>query len=186
MKMLLHEYNESWVTDFTRIKRVLIEALSGIEISIEHIGSTSVPKLAAKQIIDIDVIFYKKNEFEIVKEKLKKIGYYHNGNQGITNREVFKRDKSIERHNILDSIVHHLYVCPYYSEELERHILSRDYLISNQAAKMEYQNLKYEIAKEANQDKKKYAQLKEVKAKYFVDTVIEKAIRDKIPARNIR
>jgi GrpB-like predicted nucleotidyltransferase (UPF0157 family) len=176
MKMVLHEYNERWSKDFMRIKSVLIEALSGIEISIEHIGSTSVPQLAAKQIIDIDVIFYDKGEFELLKRALRKIGYFHNGNQGIINREVFKREESIERHNILDSIAHHLYVCPNDSEELKRHILVRDFLIANEAAKMEYQNLKYEIAKEANQDKKRYAQLKEMKSKYFVDTIIEQAI----------
>ncbi len=178
--MLLQEYNAGWIEDFNEIKKILTKALLHLKVSIEHIGSTSVPSLASKPIIDIDVVFDKPTTvFDEIKMRLEKIGYYHNGNQGVPGREVFKRNKAAGEHEVLDFIVHHLYVCPADSEELQKHILFRDYLIANEEASVQYQKLKYEIAKEANQDRKKYAQLKEAKARKFVTTIIAKA--KKIP-----
>ena len=79
---------------------------------------------------------------------------------------------------MLDEIFHHLYVCQIESVELQNHICFRDYLVANADARIEYQRLKYEIAQEANQDKKKYAELKEIKAREFVDKVLEKATKN--------
>ena len=173
--MLIQEYHEKWVEDFKAIESVINDALIDLTISIEHVGSTAVPKLAAKPIIDIDIVYGKDVSFEILKKKLEKIRYYHNGNQGIENREVFKRKNWWSKHPILDTITHHLYACPVDSEELRRHILFRNYLIINETARIEYQQLKYEIAATANQDKKKYAALKEVKARTFVNDILAKA-----------
>ncbi len=176
--MLIQKYKESWVNDFNEIENVINEALINLQVSIEHIGSTSIPGLAAKPIIDVDIVFDKSVEFVEIKSRLEKLGYYHNGNQGIPNREVFKRVK-LFNHNVLDSISHHLYACPIDSAELRKHILFRNYLIANEDARIEYQNMKYEIAAEANQDKKRYAELKEVKATKFVNSIVEKAEKDK-------
>lgn len=172
--MLIQEYNPHWKNDFEVISKVLYETLSNHIIAIEHIGSTSVPHLAAKSIIDIDIIYNRNADFEAIKTHLESLGYFHNGNQGIENREVFKRNK-ITKNEILDKITHHLYVCPNDSEELQKHILFRDYLLSDEMARMQYQKLKYEIAEATNQDKKKYAALKELKAKDFINSIIEKA-----------
>jgi GrpB-like predicted nucleotidyltransferase (UPF0157 family) len=172
--MLIQEYKESWIEDFNEIKKVITEVLTDLPVSIEHIGSTAIPKLAAKPIIDIDIVYAENAAFDEIKIRLGKIGYYHAGNQGIPDREVFKRNNAIIKHNVLDFIAHHLYACPADGEELQRHILFRDYLIENEEARVQYQKLKYEIAAEAKQDRKKYAQLKEVKAKEFVNSIIEK------------
>jgi GrpB-like predicted nucleotidyltransferase (UPF0157 family) len=173
--MLIQKYNPSWITDFNNIKNVIKEALTNLNVHIEHIGSTSIPNLAAKPIIDIDIVFETPKEFEAIKSGLEKIGYYHNGNQGIPNRDVFKRIQSDAKHEMLDSIAHHLYVCLSDSEALQRHILFRDYLLVNEDARIQYQNLKYALAEEANQDRKKYAALKEEKGNPFIDAVIAKA-----------
>ncbi|MFY7909592.1 MAG: GrpB family protein [Emticicia sp.] len=173
--MLIQEYQEKWVEDFKAIESVITDALIGLNISIEHVGSTAVPKLAAKPIIDVDIVYGKDVSFETIKKGLEKIGYFHNGNQGIINREVFKRKNRWSKHQILDAITHHLYVCPVDSEELQRHIRFRNYLIANETARTEYQQLKYEIAVAANQDKKQYAALKEVKARTFINDILTKA-----------
>jgi GrpB-like predicted nucleotidyltransferase (UPF0157 family) len=177
--MLIQKYNPSWITDFNNIKNVITEALTNLNVHIEHIGSTSIPNLAAKPIIDIDIIFDTPKDFETIKSRLEKIGYYHNGNQGIPNRDVFKRDKSDAKHEILDLITHHLYVCPSDSAELQRHLLFRDYLKSNEEARIQYQNLKYALAEEANQDRKKYAALKEEKGNAFINAIIALAKQSK-------
>ena len=157
----------------TKLKREIESGLIGVEHQIEHVGSTSVPNLDSKPIIDIDIIYESESEFEIIKSGLIKMGYYHNGNQGIEKREVFKRDgKSINR--ILDTITHHLYVCPKNSKALERHILMRNFLQNNDWARVKYQEMKYELAEKANQNKKLYAELKELKVNEFIDEIVKK------------
>ena len=176
--MLIEKYSPDWPRFFKDIKREIENALYGIDYNIEHIGSTSVPYLDAKPIIDIDIIYSTQADFLRIKAGLEKAGYYHNGDQGIKDREVFKRDgKSVNA--ILDSVKHHLYVCPVNSQALERHLLSRDYLKKNNWARLEYQQMKYELAEKANQNRKRYAELKELKINSFIDRIIalEKANR---------
>jgi GrpB-like predicted nucleotidyltransferase (UPF0157 family) len=173
--MLIQPYQKRWIEDFKAIKEVLDDVLMPLNVTIEHVGSTAVPELAAKSIIDIDIIFVEDVDFNDIKKGLEKIGYFHNGNQGIPNREVFKRGKMLVFHTVLDNIAHHLYVCLKGSEALQRHILLRDYLIAHAEARIQYQNMKYEIAHEAHQDRKKYAELKEVISKDFIDAIIEKS-----------
>lgn len=174
--MLIEKYTSNWITNFEDLKREIESGLIGIECQIEHIGSTAVPNLDSKPIIDIDIIYENESEFEIIKLGLIKIGYYHNGNQGIEKREVFKRDgKSIQE--ILDTITHHLYVCLKNSKAVERHILSRNFMKKNDWARLEYQEMKYELAEKANQNKKLYAELKELNVNDFIDSIIEKEKR---------
>ncbi len=110
---------------------------------------------------------------------LEKIGYYHNGNQGIADRDVFKRIGKLINEN-LDTIKHHLYVCPVESKALERHILSRNFLRRNDWARIKYQQIKYELAEKANHDKNVYADLKEVNVNDFIDSIIEEEKRQSI------
>ena len=172
--MILHKYNPSWIFEFSKVKEKILEALRPLKVSILHVGSTSVPGLSAKPIIDVDLVYTSNIGFEEIKIGLEKIGYFHNGNQGIDNREVFKRKKGINLDNILDGINHHLYACPEGSEELERHLLFRDYLIINAEACIQYERLKFELAKEARQDPKTYALFKELKGKEFINDCISK------------
>jgi len=166
--MLLKNYSTSWIDNFQSIKLALDQALEGLEYSIEHIGSTAVPGLAAKPIIDIDIVYKDEAVFTQIKTRLELIGYYHNGNQGIEGREVFKR-AGTSHHEVLDTIKHHLYVCSIDSPALKRHLITRDYLRNNELAKAEYQQVKYELAERAGQDQKIYADLKEKHVNQLID-----------------
>lgn len=170
--MLIEQYTSKWIDDFKNLKCQIEIGLQGLVYTIEHVGITSVPNLAAKPIIDIDIIYSNQSAYEKIKLGLEKIGYYHNGNQGIEDREVFKRNNGIIN-KILDSIKHHLYVCPVESEALERHILSRNYLRKNEWARTKYQQMKYKLAEKSNQNQKLYAALKELNVNNFIDTIIE-------------
>lgn len=173
--ILIQKYQSNWVNDFNAIKEVITDSLKGVDIKMEHIGSTAVKGLAAKPIIDIDMVYQEVESFGAIKAGLAKLGYYHNGDQGIGGREVFKRDKGTTTHWLLDSIQHHLYVCQADSKELQRHLLFRDFLRAHEKERKEYEALKYEIAKRTNQDRKAYAKLKEVMADEFVESIIRKA-----------
>jgi len=169
--MLIEKYTPNWIANFEDLKREIKIGLVGIECQIEHIGSTSVPNLDSKPIIDIDIIYENEADFKMIKLGLMKIGYYHNGNQGIEKREVFKRNEKSNQ-EILDKITHHLYVCLKNSEAVERHIRSRNFMKKNDWARLEYQEMKYKLAKKANQNKKLYAELKETYVNDFIDSII--------------
>lgn len=174
--MLIQNHSSNWKSNFESIKEVLMEANMNVTITVEHIGSTAVPGLAAKSIIDMDLIYESEDDFFEIKQNLQSLGYYHNGDQGIEGREVFKRFR--EDHFTLDSIDHHLYVCHASSQELKRHLLFRDYLRSNEQAVKEYTKLKNSIAEKANQDKKTYAAIKEIDAKDFINDCIQKQLEN--------
>lgn len=180
--MVIESYRESWIADFNALQAVLEEALALLPITFEHIGSTSVPGLAAKPLIDIDLIFDQRVAFTEIKSRLALVGYRHVGNQGISGREVFKRGQTIDIHPLLDSIPHHLYGCREGSSEVQKHRLFRDYLIAHEEARIHYQQLKYALAQEANQDRKRYAQLKEQKATVFIDGIVEMARNEQMQA----
>ena len=104
-------------------------------------GSTSVEGLSAKPIIDIDVVIPDRDCLNDVISALRKIGYEHEGDQGIPGREAFKyKGKEHLRK-------HHLYVCAQDSEELKRHIAFRDYLRNDPEAVAEYSRIKEEGAR---------------------------------------
>ena len=139
--VVVEPYNEAWKQDFLDIKAELEPALGELALTIEHVGSTSVPGLAAKPIIDIDVVMEDYSKLQAVVDALAAIGYTHEGDQGIPGREAFKYDGKEHLRK------HHLYVCPEDSAELRRHITFRDYLRSHPETVREYSRVKEEGAK---------------------------------------
>lgn len=139
-KVMVVPYDCTWPHAFKKIKRELLSVIGEDIIAIEHVGSTSVEELFAKPIIDIDVVIPNYDCFEIIVEKLSEIGYQHEGNLGIKDREAFKyTDKAHLRK-------HHLYVCPKDSEELKRHLVFRNYLRTHPEDVAEYSKIKQEAA----------------------------------------
>ena len=146
-------YDEKWKQDFIDIKREIEEALGDTAIKVEHVGSTSVEGLAAKPIIDIDVVVANADVQKAV-DKLTAIGYIHEGNLGIEGREAFKYEGKEHLRT------HHLYVCPEDSKELKRHLAFRDYLRSHKEATTEYSNIKLEAARLYSDNIYKYIEYK--------------------------
>lgn len=137
--MIVLPYQKSWKDDFEKIAQELHATLDKLAISIEHVGSTSVEGLAAKPIIDIDVVI-SSEDFPAVVKGLAAIGYQHEGNLGIEGRDAFTY--SGKEH--LQS--HHLYVCPENSLELKRHLAFRDYLRTHPDAVATYGAIKIKAA----------------------------------------
>ena len=148
--VVVEPYDEGWKQNFIDIKAELQDALGELALRIEHVGSTSVPGLSAKPIIDIDIVIKDYSVFDEVVSALGKIGYRHEGNLGIVGREAFKYDgkEHLKRH--------HLYVCSEDSPELKRHIAFRDYLRSNSKDVREYSRIKEEGAALYPYDIEKY------------------------------
>lgn len=176
--MVLSEYNELWPEQFENIKNILLNKFSGIVFRIEHVGSTSVKELSAKPKLDIDIVIPKEVSFEVIKEKLSELGYFHRGDLDVEGREVFDRNNSVYD-VVLDNITHNLYACYEDNIELERHLLFRDYLRSNSEARLEYERLKKDIAERSGQDVKKYVLMKETEAREFVYFIVERSRQTK-------
>ena len=140
-RVVVCPYDSGWVQDFQAIRSELAGALKDLAIGIEHVGSTSVPGLSAKPIIDIDVIIEDTSKLPDVIAALASIGYVHEGNGEIEGREVFGYDGKEHLRK------HHLYVCAKDAAELRRHLMFRDYLRSHPEELREYSCVKEEGAK---------------------------------------
>ena len=139
-RVVVVPYDEAWKNAFEEIKTEIEAEIGDLIIGIEHVGSTSVEGMSAKPCIDIDVIIKDYSVFDEIVRKLGVIGYIHEGDLGIKDREAFKyADKP-------HLMTHHLYVCPRESEELHRHIAFRDFLRKNPEAVKEYSMVKEKAA----------------------------------------
>ncbi len=140
-KVIVLPYDAAWEPAFEAIRSEIEATLGDLMLGIEHVGSTSVKGMSAKPCIDIDVVIRDYSVFEAVVQKLDAIGYIHEGDLGIKDREAFKyADKP-------HLMTHHLYVCPQNSEELRRHIAFRDFLRKNPEAVKKYSQVKETAAK---------------------------------------
>ena len=141
-------YDPSWPLIFERLRSPIWEAVRDLAESVEHIGSTAVPGLAAKPIIDVDVIVPARSDMPAVIERLASIGYLHGGNLGIEHRDVFESPP--------DFPPHHLYACVRGSAALENHLMVRDCLRRDPAAADAYGELKKRLAEQYPDDPRGY------------------------------
>ena len=147
-------YDKAWKSDFEAIRNELETAIGDLILGIEHVGSTSVEGLSAKPCIDIDVIIKDYSIFPTVVSRLNSIGYIHEGDLGIKDREAFRyTDKPHLQ-------THHLYVCPQDSAELHRHLTFRDFLRSNPEAVRIYSSVKEQAAQLYPQQIDRYIEYK--------------------------
>lgn len=93
--------------------------LGDVAMRIEHVGSTSVPGLAAKPILDIDVVIESREKLPAAIERLATLGYEHEGDHNVAGREAFRPGEGTTPRTWP---AHHLYVCAQDNRELLRHL----------------------------------------------------------------
>lgn len=146
------DYDPSWPATFEALRREVWPAVRDVALSIEHVGSTAVPGLAAKPVIDIDVIVSARERLADAIARLRALGYVHRGNLGIEDREAFSSPQRLP--------AHHLYLCVQGSSALANHLGLRDYLRSNPSAAAEYGRLKKQLAAAFPDDVDRYGAAK--------------------------
>jgi len=146
------EYDPSWPETFQRLGDQVALALGDLAIRIEHVGSTAVPGLAAKPVIDMDVVVASRAEVPAAIERLAPLGYLHQGDMGIAGREVFLAPWDAPRH--------HLYLCAADNLQLQLHLRLRDYLRTHPEAAQEYAALKRTLADRYEHDREAYTEAK--------------------------
>ena len=136
MKNIAHTtllpYQHSWKEKFDKEKSKLLEIFGNKAIAIEHIGSTSIPGLLSKPIVDIAVLIKSRADADAFTEPLASIGYMFHSSS--TERHFYTKGNPIEYH-----------VSIAYADQggfLPRQILFRDYLRAHPEALDEYAVLK--------------------------------------------
>jgi GrpB-like predicted nucleotidyltransferase (UPF0157 family) len=137
------EYDPRWPELYARIRDRVWPACSDAgAIDIQHIGSTSVPGLAAKPVIDLDVIIRSDADLPPVRAALERLGYRFRGDLGVPQRHAFHAPDE-------PAIRHHLYVCVADSVALRNHLCVRDRLRADPTLRDAYAALKRGLAARA-------------------------------------
>jgi GrpB-like predicted nucleotidyltransferase (UPF0157 family) len=165
---LVEKYNPEWPERFEEIKTFLGEKITGACLRIEHVGSTSIPGMIAKPIIDL-ILVIKPGELEEMIDLLAEHGYLHEGNKGIENRDAFV----IEDDELRNSLPrHHLYVCPEHALELRRETAFRDFLKWNKEYAEKLGTLKWSLAEKFDNDANAYMDGKDALAKEITEKAL--------------
>ena len=147
-KIEVVDYNPMWPEIFAKEHDVLRITLDSVAVAIHHIGSTSVPGLAAKPIIDILVEVTSLDAIDALNQGMEDLGYKPKGEFGIVGRRFFQKGDDMRTHHI------HAFITG--DQNIARHLAFRDYLRANQVIANEYAELKRSIAQNCNNDSQKY------------------------------
>jgi GrpB-like predicted nucleotidyltransferase (UPF0157 family) len=123
-------------------------AVQHAAMSLEHVGSTAVPGLSAKPVVDACIVVASRRDIPHVVKALAKIGYAHRGDLGVPDREAFAQPEKLPKH--------HLYASHRGSLSLKNHLGLRDYLRAHPDAAREYGDLKVSLARQFPDDIDRY------------------------------
>jgi GrpB-like predicted nucleotidyltransferase (UPF0157 family) len=150
--IVVTEYDPAWPGLFGVLRGRVLDTLGELAVAVEHVGSTSVPGLAAKPVVDIDAVVPFAEHVPLAVGRLERAGYRHEGDLGIQGREAFEPPP--------DAPWHHLYVLPADSEELRRHLAFRNHLRVHPEVAIAYAALKREAARRFGGDRRAYTEAK--------------------------
>ena len=126
-QLIVVPYDPEWPSRFAEIRAMIQRTIPGTYHAVEHVGSTSVPGMAAKPIVDVDIVM-REGMFEPIRRGLESLGYEYEGDLGIEGRYAFDlRDAGLK--GIL--AYHHLYVCERNARALQDHLDFREFLRSH-------------------------------------------------------
>lgn len=172
--ILIAPYDPAWPAMFEAERARLKEAIGQWAITIEHVGSTTVPGLAAKPIIDIGVSLRELKDALSCITPLIELGYECLGEYGIPGRIYFRKRTgaplSCQAHNNRIGRTHQIHMYKETHEQHRWHIAFRDYLRTHPAAAREYEARKRHLASE-HDDVEIYAEAKTD----FVMGILERA-----------
>ncbi|MEI2266431.1 GrpB family protein [Erwinia sp. CGal63] len=150
-KIELAEYNPDWPVLFASEAKAIKAVLGANAINIYHIGSTAVPGMIAKPVIDI-LLQVADLAALTQANPLTTLHYQARGEYGIVGRRYFIKGDSVR--------THHLHAFATDDANIVRHLAFRDFLRANPAAAAEYSEIKRHAARACNNNGSLYARLK--------------------------
>ncbi|MFC1615067.1 GrpB family protein [Patescibacteria group bacterium] len=166
----LKKHHHSWSSLFAREKESILKLLGNQRaLSIEHVGSTAIPGMQSKPIIDINVAVNSLVDIADFIEKLPQLGYQYiphrsYPNTGYKNRAFFVKGEENNR-------THHLKLLEQKSEAWINPILFRDYLIKNKQAQDDYKKLKQQLADQYPDSRREYTKGKSAYIEYVLQKI---------------
>jgi GrpB-like predicted nucleotidyltransferase (UPF0157 family) len=137
-RVVIVDADPGWAEAFAALRDRILPAFVGMDVAIEHIGSTAVLGLAAKPVIDLVVVVPRATDVPDAIARLATLGYEHEGDLGVPGRETFRGE--------LAGPAHHLYVSAADAPSLEAHRAFRDALRADPTRAAEYAELKRALA----------------------------------------
>lgn len=175
--VVLVPYNPAWPARFEAARTAILEACADLVLRVEHIGSTSIPGLEAKEIIDVMPGLERFEDGERCIERMNTIGYEYRGEFGIPGRHYWVKDDpetGVRLQNV------HMYAIGH--DEWVAHLAFRDYLRAHDDWRDRYAALKRELAARHADDVEAYAGaktafVKEVVARHAAATGSDRVYR---------
>ena len=164
MEVRVVQYNPDWVHQFEKEAKELADQIGSILNHVYHIGSTSVPGLMAKPVIDIMLDVSDLAELDKHSFKLANLSYEVLGENGIPGRRYFRKGG--------DNRTHQIHAFQSGDPNLIRHLAFRDYLIKNKSVAEAYGALKFAIAERCS-GIKQYCDEKDAFIKYHEAIAVE-------------
>lgn len=148
----LAPYSPDWPSRFTAESKKLIDVCGKYILAIEHVGSTSVPSMVAKPIVDMLIGVQALNDAEKMISGMESVGYDYPGDIGIPDDRIFGRDPEFRKY-----LVH---IVVFKSTQWNRYIDFRDALRQDISLADEYRKLKTAIVEKHPEGRAKYTELK--------------------------
>src|SRR3990167_2536994 len=160
-------YNQEWPHQAQdEIDKVRVALPKNCVIDIQHVGSTAIPGLSAKPIIDIHVAGRSLDEMKVIAvPALQKLGYEYWADNPDPERMFFVRGIP----PFGEKRTHHIHIFEPTSKHWEGKIVFRDYLISHPEVAKEYEQLKIELAQQHTFDREQYTDAKGEFVKKIID-----------------
>jgi GrpB-like predicted nucleotidyltransferase (UPF0157 family) len=158
-------FNEKWSLMFAEEAQKIKDIFGKEMVNIYHIGSTSIPNIHAKPIIDILVEVKEITKVDDYNEKMAELGYRAMGEHGISGRRFFRKGE-VER-------THHIHVFETGSEHIIRHLAFKEYMIAHPEKAQAYSELKQKLARKFPYDIESYMDGKDP----FIKETEEKALQ---------
>lgn len=166
-KVEVIDYRSDWKKKFEDEAEILREILKDIIVDIHHIGSTAIPNIKAKPIIDILIEVKEIDKVDQFNDKLIQQGYIPLRENGIPYRRFFIKGDEIDR-------THHVHIFQTGNPEIARHIRFRDYLINHPDEAKAYSDLKDELAKKYPYNIEEYIKGKD----HFIKEIDQKVMKE--------
>lgn len=146
--MEVENYKEKWSGLYKKEKAHLSHIFKDILVDIYHIGSTALPDIKAKPVIDIMVVVQDIKEVDKHNQKMSDLGYEPKGEFGIKDRRFFQKGGN--------NRTHHVHVFQKGDKEVKRHLNFRDYMCTHPSQARQYSCLKEALAARYPNDIDKY------------------------------
>jgi GrpB-like predicted nucleotidyltransferase (UPF0157 family) len=147
-------HDPAWATFAECETARLRDALGTLLLEVHHIGSTAIPQIVAKPIIDLVPVVENLDQLDASRAKIESLGYVWRGEFGISGRRFCLRDDPRDGRRLV-----HAHFFAGGDSQIERHVAFRDYLRANPDLAFEYEALKIRLAAEHN-DRLEYADAK--------------------------